>query len=85
MDVKKKKGNFSSSICKLFSRRTNFRLVQIESICRKQINVTKMLGFVLERIGNIVGKGENAGNQHFLLFPQCFQILFFPRVVKAQD
>ena len=21
----------------------------------------------------IVGKGENAGNQHFLLFPQCFQ------------
>ena len=22
---------------------------------------------------NIVGKGENAGSQHFLLFPQCFQ------------
>ena len=22
----------------------------------------------------IVGKGENAGNQHFLLFPQCFNI-----------
>ena len=22
---------------------------------------------------NIVGKGENAGNQHFLLFPQCVQ------------
>ena len=21
---------------------------------------------------NIVGKGENAGNQHFLLCPQCF-------------
>ena len=21
---------------------------------------------------NIVGKGENAGNQHFLLFPPCF-------------
>ena len=20
----------------------------------------------------IVGKGENAGNQHFILFPQCF-------------
>ena len=26
---------------------------------------------------NIVGKGENAGNQHFLLFPQCF--LPFPK------
>ena len=22
---------------------------------------------------NIVGKQENAGNQNFLLFPQCFQ------------
>ena len=21
---------------------------------------------------NIEGKGENAGNQHFLLYPQCF-------------
>ena len=24
---------------------------------------------------NIVGKGENAGHQHFLLFPQCFLTL----------
>ena len=24
---------------------------------------------------NIVGKGENAINQHFLLFPQCFLLL----------
>ena len=29
---------------------------------------------------NIVGKGENAGNQHFLLFPQCF--LAFPKQKK---
>ena len=26
-----------------------------------------------DRAENIVGKGENAGNQHFLLFPQCFK------------
>ena len=25
------------------------------------------------RVENIVGKGENAGFQHFLIFPQCFQ------------
>ena len=25
-----------------------------------------------EAFENIEGKGENAGNQHFLLFPQCF-------------
>ena len=29
--------------------------------------------FVMGRVENIVGKGENAGYQHFLLFPQCFQ------------
>ena len=29
---------------------------------------------------NIVGKGENAGNQHFLLFPQCF--LPFPNEIS---
>ena len=28
---------------------------------------------VLGRVENIVGKGENAGYQHFLPFPQCFQ------------
>ena len=25
-----------------------------------------------ESFENILGKGENAGNQHFLLFPKCF-------------
>ena len=30
---------------------------------------------VFDRIENIVGKGENAGYQHFPLFPQCFKNL----------
>ena len=38
-----------------------------------KINVTEKLHFALERVENIVGKGGNAGYQHFLLFPQCFQ------------
>ena len=36
-----------------------------------------MVKFDSYKIENIVGKGENAGNQHFLLFPQCFQKAFF--------
>ena len=32
---------------------------------------------------NIVGKGENAGNQHFLFFPQCF--LPFPKQISIFD
>ena len=35
--------------------------------------VNQKLKFVLERVENMVGKGENAGYQHFLLFLQCFQ------------
>ena len=31
-----------------------------------------MIRLVNDRIKNIVGKGENAGYQHFLLFQQCF-------------
>ena len=27
---------------------------------------------ILKPFKKIVGKGENAGGQHFLLFPQCF-------------
>ena len=30
--------------------------------------------FVSELVENIVEKGENAGYQHFLRFPQCFQM-----------
>ena len=32
-----------------------------------------MLNSRFDRAENIVGKGENAGNQHFLHFPQFFQ------------
>ena len=32
-----------------------------------------MLISLFDRVENIVGKGENAGYQHFLLFPECFQ------------
>ena len=38
--------------------------------------------FILERVENTVGKGENAGYQHFLLFPQCFQKAFYTRSLK---
>ena len=37
-----------------------------------KINVAKKMKFVFGKVENIKGKGENAGYQHFLLFPQCF-------------
>ena len=32
-----------------------------------------MIISVFDRVENIVGKGENAGYQHFLFLPQCFE------------
>ena len=32
-----------------------------------------MIISIFESVENIVGKGENAGYQHFLLFQQCFE------------
>ena len=39
------------------------------------LSYSRLLTTVQKAFGNILGKGENAGNQHFLLFPQCFSIL----------
>ena len=39
--------------------------------------------FVMGGEENIVGKGENAGNQHFLLFPQCFQRASYTRLLTV--
>ena len=36
-------------------------------------------------VENIVGIGENAGYQHFLLYSQGFQRFSIPRVIKRQD
>ena len=49
-----------------------------------------MIGFVYEMLQNIVGKGENAGYQHFIVFIQYFQNAFSSRwlkvcAVKAND
>ena len=37
-----------------------------------------MIISVFDRVENIVGKGENAGCQHFLLFPRCCEKASFP-------
>ena len=38
--------------------------------------------FASESVEKIVGKEENAGYQHFLLFPQCFQKPIFSELLK---
>ena len=51
-------------------------------VCNK-LKVAKMIISIFERVENTVGKGESAGNQHFLLFAQCFQKPSFQGSLKV--
>ena len=57
-------------------------LLKLKAFADNKLNVTQKLKFALGRVENIVGKGENGGYQHFLLFPQCFQKAFPSSVSK---
>ena len=68
----------------VLTKQQHFRLVRTEAFAYDKINVTQKLKFVLRRVENIMGKGENDGYQHFLLSPQCFQKLSSSGSIKAR-
>ena len=43
---------------------------KLNAACR--LNAAAMMISLLDGVENTVGKGKNAGYQHFLVFPQCF-------------
>ena len=45
---------------------------KLKAFAEDKLNVVLMMISLFDREENTVGKGENAGKQHFLLFPQCF-------------
>ena len=45
----------------------------LKAFADNKMNETEILKYVLQRVENIVGKGVNAGYQHFLLFQLSFQ------------
>ena len=56
---------------------------RFKACAEDKINATENLKFVLWRVENIVEKGVNAGNQHFLLFSQYFQKASWDCVVNS--
>ena len=50
-------------------------LTKLKAFADDNFIATEMMISVYDLVENIVEKGENAGYQHFLLFPQCFQKL----------
>ena len=49
-----------------------------------KIRLNEKSKLVLQRIESIKGMGENAANQHFLLFPQRFPKLYFSGSLNAK-
>ena len=56
---------------------------KLRAFADNKISGNEKLKFGLERVENIVGKGENAGYQHFFLSPQCFQKACFLGLIKV--
>ena len=55
------------------SNMTNFRLFQIQSLCRRQLQTWWKFQKVLQKFRKHCGKRRNCSYEQFLLFPQCFQ------------
>ena len=60
-------------------------VIKLKALADDKINVAQDLVMIslFDRLENIVGKGENAGYQHFPLFPQCFQKASFLGSLKV--
>ena len=56
---------------------------KLKAFADDKMNLNKKSKLVLGRVENIVGKGENADYQHFLLFPLCFLQVSFTRSLKV--
>ena len=48
-------------------------MAKLRAFAGDKLSGSNFMIYVFDMVENIVGKGENAGYQHFLLFPQCFQ------------
>ena len=56
---------------------------KLKALADDKFNGAKMIIFLLDRLENIVGKGENVGYHHFLFFLQCFQKAVSPGSLKV--
>ena len=57
-------------------------VTKLKAFADDKLNFARMMISHVDRVENTVGKGENAGYQHFLT---VFSKAFFLRVVKSRD
>ena len=57
---------------------------KLKHLAENKIYLAQKLNFVWGRVGNIERKGENAGGQHFLLFPTMILNGFFLWLLEVE-
>ena len=60
-------------------------MINLKAFADDKFSIAKMKISFFDRVENIVGKGENAGYQHFLHFPQCFSKPSSFGVINSRD
>ena len=58
-------------------------LSKFKAFADDNLNVALIAKYVCGGVENELKKEENAGYQHFLLFPQCFQKASFTGLLKV--
>ena len=71
-----------SSSLKPFSERQMLKWSELKIFADVNINMTLKSRFDLDRVENIVGKGENTGSPTFSCFPAMYTKAFFLCVLK---
>ena len=62
-------------LCQLTNSVPNDKILdwsKLKAFADDNLYTAHMMIYAFDRVEKIVGKGENAGYQHFLLFWQCF-------------
>ena len=78
-----KLGIIHTTACSSLTINKILELTKLKALADKKFSVIQRFEFALHRVENIVGKGENAGYQHFLLSLQCFQKSFYLGSLKV--
>ena len=60
-------------------------LFKLKAFTDKELDVAKVIIVVCESVENLVRKEENAGYQHFFLFPHGLQMVIFLGSIKFRS
>ena len=58
-------------------------MTKLKAFADDKFNDTKIIIYDFDWVENMMGKGENAGYQHFLLYPQYFQKASYTGLLKV--